>query len=111
MASPNVVTLTQQNFSEEVLKSATPVLVDFWATWCGPCKMIAPMLDELADEYAGRAKVAKVDVDEQQQIAIDYRIQSMPTLLFFKNGEPAGQLVGSNHSKRSLKEAFDRLLQ
>ena len=110
MAAPNIVTLTEGNFSEEVLKSTTPVLVDFWAEWCGPCKMIAPVLDELATEYAGRVKVAKVDVDQQQPIAVKYNIQSMPTLLFFKNGQPAGQLVGAAHSKRSLKEALDRLL-
>jgi len=109
MAAANIVTLTAGNFSEQVLKSATPVLVDFWAEWCGPCKMIAPVLDELAAEYDGKVKIGKVNIDEHQQIAIDYGINSIPTLLFFKNGQVADQVVGMR-SKRDLKASFDRVL-
>ena len=109
MAAANIVTLTDANFSEQVLKSATPVLVDFWAEWCGPCKMIAPVLDELAGEYDGKVKIGKVNIDEHQQLAINYGINSIPTLLFFKNGQVADQVVGMR-SKRDLKASFDRVL-
>ena len=109
MASPLIKILTQENFAQEVLKSATPVLVDFWAEWCGPCKMIAPVLDELATEYAGKVKIGKVNIDEHQQIAINYNISSIPTLLFFKGGQVAEQVVGMR-SKRDLKTSFDRML-
>jgi len=102
MASPNIVTLTDANFSQEVLKSATPVLVDFWAEWCGPCKMIAPTLDELAGEFAGKVKIGKVNVDENQALAGQYGIQSIPTLLLFKGGEVTEQIVGMR-SKRELQ--------
>ena len=109
MAAANKVTLTDGNFSQEVLKSTTPVVVDFWAEWCGPCKMIAPVLDELAGEYDGKVKIGKVNIDEHQQLAINYGINSIPTLLFFKNGEVADQVVGMR-SKRDLKASFDRVL-
>ena len=105
----NMVTLTVDNFSQEVLKSTTPVVVDFWAEWCGPCKMIAPVLDELATEYDGKVKIGKVNIDEHQQLAINYGINSIPTLLFFKNGQVADQVVGMR-SKRDLKTSFDRVL-
>ena len=94
MASSNVVSLTDSNFAEEVLKSALPVLVDFWAPWCGPCIQLSPLIDEIATERAGKAKVAKVNVDESQALAGQYRINSIPALLFFKGGQPVGQLVG-----------------
>ena len=109
MAAANIVTLTEANFSEQVLKSTTPVLVDFWAEWCGPCKMIAPVLDELAGEYDGKVKIGKVNIDEYQQLAINYGINSIPTLLFFKDGQVADQVVGMR-SKRDLKASFDRVL-
>ena len=106
MASPNTVTLTDTNFDQEVVKSAVPVLVDFWAEWCGPCKMIAPMLDQLATEYAGKVKVGKVNIDEFQQLAAQFRISSIPTLLFFKGGQVVDQVVGAKPMK-DLKAKFD----
>jgi len=109
MAAPNIVTLTEASFEQEVLKSTVPVLVDFWAEWCGPCKMIAPVLDELAGEYDGKVKIGKVNIDEHQQLAIKYGINSIPTLLFIKNGQVADQIVGMR-SKRDLKASFDRVL-
>jgi len=78
MASPLIVTLTGQNFEQEVLKSPTPILVDFWASWCGPCKMIAPLLDELAEEYQGRVRIGKVDVDQESNLAAKYGVQAIP---------------------------------
>src|SRR5690348_8293034 len=99
MASANTVTLTQENFDNEVVKSATPVLVDFWAEWCSPCKMIAPLLDELAEEYKGRVKVGKVDIDQHQQLAVQFRISGIPTLLIFKNGQVVDQIVGMRSKK------------
>jgi thioredoxin 1 len=107
MASPNVVALTEQNFAQEVLKSATPMLVDFWAEWCGPCKMIAPVLDELADEFVGRARVGKVNIDDNQALAAQYGIRAIPTLLIFKQGEVVEQLVGAK-SKRDLKASLEK---
>ena len=109
MASPNILVLTQENFSSEVLQSLTPVLVDFWAEWCGPCKMIAPILEELADEYEGRVKIAKINIDEQQQLATEYGIRAIPTLLLFDKGQVADQIVGQR-SKRDLKASFDRVV-
>ena len=108
MASPNIVAVTQQNFAAEVLQSPVPVLVDFWAEWCGPCKMIAPILDELADEYEGKVKIAKVNIDEQQGVAAEYGIRAIPTLLLFDKGQVADQIVGLR-SKRDLKASFDRV--
>lgn len=108
MASPSILVLTQDNFAKEVLQSPTPVLVDFWAEWCGPCKMIAPILDELADEYEGRIRIAKVNIDEQQGIASEYGIRAIPTLLLFAKGQVADQMVGLR-SKRDLKASFDRV--
>ncbi len=108
MASPNIVTLTKANFAEQVLQSPVPVLVDFWAEWCGPCKMIAPVLDELDAEYNGRVKIGKVNIDEEQGVAGQYSIRAIPTLLLFNKGEVTEQIVGLR-SKRDLKASLDRV--
>ena len=108
MASPLISALTQDNFEKEVLQSVKPVLVDFWAEWCGPCKMIAPLLDELADEYDGKIKIGKVNIDEQQALATQYGIRAIPTLLLINKGQVAEQMVGAK-SKRDLKASLDRV--
>ena len=95
MASANVKEVTDSTFEAEVLKAELPTLVDFWAIWCGPCKQISPMVEALADDYKGKLKVAKMDVDRHQIVPQRYSIRSIPTLLFFKNGKVVGQLVGS----------------
>ena len=93
MSEPLV--LTDDNFSAEVLNASQPVLVDFWATWCGPCRMIAPIVQELSSEYEGRAKVGKLDVDAAQKTAAEFGIRSIPTLLIFKEGKVADQIIGA----------------
>ena len=108
MANQNIVSLTQENFPTEVLQSSSPVLVDFWAEWCGPCKMITPILDELAEEYEGRVRIGKVNIDEQQGLAAEYGIRAIPTLLLFQNGQVAEQIVGLK-SKQDLKAALDHV--
>src|SRR6266487_4683189 len=108
MAAPNILTLTESNFDQEVLKSPTPVLVDFWAEWCGPCKMVAPILDELATEYDGKVKIAKLNIDEYQGLATEYGIRAIPTLLIFKDGQVTDQIVGLR-SKRDFKSKLDRV--
>ena len=92
MATPTVV--TDETFNQEVLKSDTPTLVDFWAVWCGPCRMVAPVVDEIAREQAGKLKVMKLDVDENQNTAMAYGVMSIPTLILFKNGQPVERIVG-----------------
>jgi thioredoxin len=103
------VTLTDANFQEEVLQSNQPVLVDFWATWCGPCRIIAPVIEELAGEYQGRAKLAKMDVDTNPNVPMQYGVRSIPTLLFFKDGQVVDQLIGAA-PKRSLSGKLDALI-
>jgi len=90
-----VISITNKNFESEVLKSDLPVLVDFWAEWCGPCKMISPIVDEISEELKGQLKVAKVNVDDAQDLAGKYQVMSIPTLLFFKSGEPVESIVGA----------------
>ncbi len=94
-AEMTVAHVTDKNFEAEVLKSSLPVLVDFWAEWCGPCRMISPVVEELANELKGKLKVAKVNVDESQELAAQFNIMSIPTLLIFKKGEPVEQMVGA----------------
>jgi thioredoxin 1 len=109
MASEHTIEFTSANFEQEVLQSDTPVLVDLWAEWCAPCKMIAPTVEELAEEYAGRLKVGSLDTDSNQDIAIQYNISAIPTLLLFKGGQIAKKLVGVR-PKPDLKAAIDEVL-
>lgn len=108
-ASEKVLTLTKANFQTEVLASPLPVLVDFWAAWCGPCKMVAPTVAELAVEYEGRAKIGKVDVDAQPDLAKQYEISAVPALLIFKDGKVVEQFVGVR-SKSQLQAALDKVV-
>lgn len=94
------VKINNSNFESDVLKSAEPVVVDFWAEWCGPCKMIAPALEEIATELAGQVKIAKVNIDENPELAAQYGVRSIPTLLLFKNGEIAANMVGAAPKSR-----------
>jgi thioredoxin 1 len=104
---PQAVEITDQNFEAEVLQSSLPVLVDFWATWCGPCRMIAPVVGELATENAGSVKVCKINIDDSPAIAAGYGVSSIPTLIIFKNGEIVDRFVGVQPKKR-LQEALDQ---
>lgn len=104
-----MITLTDASFSEEVLRSMTPVVVDFWAEWCGPCRMVGPLLEDLASEYDGQVKFGKVNVEENQQLAGEYRISAIPTLLIFKDGKVQDVIVGLK-SKRDLKASIERVL-
>ena len=107
MAEP--IAVSENDFDKEVLESCTPVLVDFWADWCGPCKMIAPSIDELASELDGQIKFAKVDVDENPGIAMKYGIRGIPTLLVFKDGAPVDQMVGAQ-PKSAIKKRLEAAL-
>jgi thioredoxin 1 len=108
MSTPNILTLNDDNFAKEVLASPVPVMVDFWAEWCAPCKMIAPVVDELASEYEGKVKVGKVNIEDCQKLASEYGIRAVPTFLIFKDGQVADQIVGAR-SKRDFKEKLDQV--
>ena len=106
----NLIELTDDNFDTEVLKSDLPVLVDFWAEWCGPCKMITPIIEEISSDYAGKVKVGKVNIDYNQQVAMTYGIRGIPALLVFKSGSVANQIVGAvpkNHITQILDEVIN----
>nr|3ZIV_A Chain A, AECA THIOREDOXIN [synthetic construct]3ZIV_B Chain B, AECA THIOREDOXIN [synthetic construct]3ZIV_C Chain C, AECA THIOREDOXIN [synthetic construct] len=105
----SVIEINDENFDEVIKKSDKVVVVDFWAEWCGPCRMIAPIIEELAEEYAGKVVFGKVNVDENPEIAAKYGIMSIPTLLFFKNGKVVDQLVGAR-PKEALKERIKKYL-
>jgi len=107
--SDAVASITGQNFDQEVLQSQGLVMVDFWATWCGPCKIVAPVVEELAKEYAGKVKFVKVNTDENQDLASRYNIRGIPTLMFFKDGNMVDQVVGAV-PKAQLKTKIDSLL-
>ena len=103
MASEHVITTTESTFDAQVINSDVPVLVDFWATWCGPCKALSPLLDKLADENGGKIKVAKLDVDSNRAIALKYNVNSLPTLLVFKGGEVVSTKVGAGGGLGGLR--------
>jgi thioredoxin 1 len=107
--SDAVASITGQNFDQEVLQSQGLVMVDFWATWCGPCKIVAPVVEELAKEYAGKVKFVKVNTDENQDLASRYNIRGIPTLMFFKDGNMVDQVVGAV-PKAQLKTKIDSLM-
>jgi thioredoxin 1 len=106
--SDSTVTIDENNFDSEVTRSDKPVVVDFWAEWCGPCKMIAPLLDEVAKEKAGSVKIGKVNIDENQSLSFKYNVRAIPTLLFFKNGQVVDQVTGMT-SKKDLLGRIDAL--
>ena len=109
MAGDHTLEFTDQNFEQEVLKSQQPVLVDFWATWCAPCRMMSPAVEAVAAEYAGRAKVGKLNVDENLSVATRYNIRGVPTLLLFKGGQIQEQVVGAT-SKDAISKLLDKHL-
>ena len=109
MASEFTKVFTDQNFDDEVLKATEPVLVDFWAEWCGPCVMIGPIIDKLAKDYNGKVKIGKVDADENRELCMKFRISSIPRIIIFKNGQPVESFVGAR-SERDFRDALDKVL-
>ncbi|HNU86363.1 MAG TPA: thioredoxin [Syntrophales bacterium] len=109
MSGETVIHVSETTFDAEVLKSSQPALVDFWAPWCGPCRAIAPVLDELAEEYKGKVRVAKINVDENRKLAGDHGIQSIPTMLLFKDGKVVDKVIGLVPKDR-LKALMDKVL-
>ena len=107
--SNNTMEFNENSFEDDVIKSDKPVLVDFWAEWCGPCKMLTPVIDELAEEYSGKAVIGKVNVDNNPTIASEYGIRSIPSLLFFKEGKVQNQIMGAV-SKADIAEALNKLI-
>lgn len=103
------IQLTDESFDSEVVKNTDPILVDFWAPWCGPCRMLAPLIEELAKEYSGKVRVGKLNTDEHPNAATRFKISAIPTLLFFKGGKVVEQLVGV-HSKSDIKKILDSLV-
>ncbi len=109
MAGGNVLQFTDDNFETEVLNSDSPVLVDFWAQWCQPCRMLAPTIEKLADSYAGKVKVGKLDTDENRDVAVKYQISAIPTVIIFKGGKPVGTLVGLK-GEADFRSVLDKAL-
>ncbi len=109
MSGGNTVAFTDDNFEAEVLKANVPVVVDFWAEWCMPCKALSPIIDELASEYVGKVKIGKVDTDSNRKIALQYQINSIPTVMFFHKGKLVERFVGLR-SKKDIKAALDKLV-
>lgn len=109
MSADNLIILNNGNFDTEVINSSIPVLVDFWASWCGPCRMVAPILSQLAEEYEGKIKIGKVNVDEERELAAAYKVMSIPTLFLVKDGKIVDQAIGAR-PKSELKKMIDQNL-
>jgi thioredoxin 1 len=107
MANKNVMIISKDNFEDEVLKSDKVVLVDFWAPWCGPCRAVGPIVDELADEYEGKAKISKLNVDDEDELAAKFRVMSIPTIMIFKDGEVVEKVIGAR-TKTELTSLIDK---